>query len=125
MALSKLARTAIVEEFPGAEATLVVTQQLANLPRSLFVIQVTRIAVQPVANLLQMARYAVPAPAFAILKRSAVALQQLALLTLQLQMVSFRSKLFLLTNSIQGHRVVTPSPVRLDSVHLVIFSAKL
>jgi hypothetical protein len=125
MALSKLARTVTVEEFPDAEATLAVTQQLANLPRSLSVIQVTRIAVQRVANLPQMVRYAVQAPAFAILKKSAVALQQLALLTLQLQMVSFPSTLFLLTNGIQGHHVVTPSPAHPDSVHLVIFSAKL
>jgi hypothetical protein len=110
MALSKLARIVTVVEFPDAEATLVVTQQLANLPRSLSVIQVTRIAVQRVANLPQMVRYAVQALAFAILKKSAVALQQLALLTLQLQM---------------GHHVVTPSPAHPDSVHLAIFSAKL
>jgi len=96
MALSKPAKSAIVEEFQDAEATLVVTQQLANLPRSLSAIRVTRIAVQAVASLPLMARYAVPAPAFAILKRSVVALQQVAPLTLQLQMVISPFKLLLL-----------------------------
>jgi hypothetical protein len=96
MALSKPAKTVIAEEHQDAKATLVVTQQLANLPRSLSAIRVTRIAVQAVASLPLMGRYAVPAPAFAILKRSVVAVQQLAPLTLQLQMVISPFKLLLL-----------------------------
>ncbi len=96
MALSKPAKTVIVEEHQDAKATLVVTQQLASLPRSLSAIRVTKIAVQAVASLPLMARYAVLAPAFAILKRSVVAVQQLAPLTLQLQMVIYQSKLLLL-----------------------------
>jgi hypothetical protein len=96
MASLKLARNVIAEGYQDAQATLAATLPLASSLLNLFVIPVTRIAVLPHANLPRAARYVVPAPEFAILKKSAVALQHRALPIVQLQMVRHPFTLFLL-----------------------------
>ena len=126
MVSSKPVRNAIVEEYPDAEAIHVVTQQLANLRRSLSVILATKTAALPPASSPQMARCAVLALVSAILRKSVVALQQLALPIPQLQMVTSPRYLFILaTNSIQEHHVVAPLPAHPDSAHPVTSSVRL
>src|ERR1700683_730043 len=118
MALSRPARTAIAGEHPGAQTTLVVTQQLASSRRSLSVIPATRIAVHPLASLPQMAQYVVLVLAFAILKRSAAARQHLVLLTKQLQMVRFPFLGLLLLLMVFRDLVWELALVRLWTVHI-------